>query len=182
MPPFLLRQKIPVLVSISNVLVSICNLSVTYFFPMWFETVKLSTASSAGQFLRVLSSLSDISIQRCPCCAEQCSHVRRVSVCWVCAYVIKRAFSYIVFRWIMHRTGKYKTLNLIFGLFPTLATILIATLNEGSPEWLQWLSIVRFSVYQLHQPSHIQQIPLGFGASVVLQTTLIALLASVDSE
>lgn len=132
MPPFLLKQKIPVLVSISNVLVSICNLSVTYFFPMWFETVKLTTASSAG------------------------AHVAPNSV----AMSLGSLFA----GWIMHRTGRYKTLNMIFGTFPTFATILIASLDEDSSEWLQWLSIV----------------PLGFGASVVLQTTLIALLAFVD--
>jgi hypothetical protein len=49
MPPFLLHQRIPVLVSASNILVAICNFAVTYFFPVWFETVKLDTASSAGK-------------------------------------------------------------------------------------------------------------------------------------
>jgi hypothetical protein len=48
--PFLLKQKIPVLVGISNFLVANCNFAVTYFFPMWFQTVMLTSASEAGTF------------------------------------------------------------------------------------------------------------------------------------
>lgn len=47
--PFLLRQKIPVLVGISYFLVAFANFSVMYSFPMWFETVKLTSASEAGE-------------------------------------------------------------------------------------------------------------------------------------
>lgn len=47
--PFLLKQKIPVLVGVSNFLVAFCNFSVMYFFPMWFQTVMLSSASTAGE-------------------------------------------------------------------------------------------------------------------------------------
>ena len=47
--PFLLRQKIPVLIGIQNFLVANCNFSVMYFFPMWFETVALTSASTAGE-------------------------------------------------------------------------------------------------------------------------------------
>jgi len=47
--PFLLKQKIPVLVGISNLLVAFCNFSIMYFFPMWFQTVMLSSASTAGE-------------------------------------------------------------------------------------------------------------------------------------
>jgi hypothetical protein len=50
MPPFLLRQKTPVLVSISNVLVAICNFSVTYYFPIFFESVLLESAATAGMY------------------------------------------------------------------------------------------------------------------------------------
>ncbi|CAL1703142.1 unnamed protein product [Somion occarium] len=63
--------------------------------------------------------------------------------------------------WVMHRTGRYKMLNLIFGLFPFVATILISLMREDSPPAQLWLSIL----------------PLGFGNAVVLQTMLIALLA-----
>lgn len=50
MAPFLLRQKIPVLVGISNVLVAICNFSVTYYFPVFFESVLLQSAAAAGAY------------------------------------------------------------------------------------------------------------------------------------
>lgn len=48
LPPILLAQKVPILIGASNALVAVCNLSVTYFFPMWFQTVMLSSASTAG--------------------------------------------------------------------------------------------------------------------------------------
>ena len=47
--PFLLKEKIPILFGISNFLVAFCNFSVLYFFPMWFQTVMLSSASTAGE-------------------------------------------------------------------------------------------------------------------------------------
>ncbi|KAK4701613.1 hypothetical protein P7C70_g4616, partial [Phenoliferia sp. Uapishka_3] len=65
---------------------------------------------------------------------------------------------------VMHRTGKYKTLNVVFGILPFLATLLIIRLSPESGFFTQWLSII----------------PLGFGNAVVLQTTLIALLVSID--
>jgi hypothetical protein len=43
----------------------------------------------------------------------------------------------------MHRTGKYKLLNLIFGLFPFVAAILIRMMHEDSGPIQLWLSIVR---------------------------------------
>jgi hypothetical protein len=49
MAPFLLKQKIPVLVGLSNYLVALCNFGVMYFFPMWFQTVALTSASTAGE-------------------------------------------------------------------------------------------------------------------------------------
>jgi len=49
LPPYLLTQKVPVLVGLSNALVAVCNLSVTYYFPTWFQTVMLSSASTAGE-------------------------------------------------------------------------------------------------------------------------------------
>jgi len=49
--PFLLKRRVPVLVGINNLLVSVCNFSVMYFFPMYFETVMLTSASTAGAHL-----------------------------------------------------------------------------------------------------------------------------------
>ena len=48
LPPQFLTQKVPILVGCSNALVAVCNLSVTYYFPTWFQTVMLSSASTAG--------------------------------------------------------------------------------------------------------------------------------------
>lgn len=48
--PTLLRQKIPVLVGLNNFVVAICNFTVQYFFPMWFQTVQLTTPAVAGDF------------------------------------------------------------------------------------------------------------------------------------
>ena len=48
--PFLLKQKIPVLVGLSNFLVAFCNFSIMYFFPMWFQTVMLTSAAVAGEW------------------------------------------------------------------------------------------------------------------------------------
>ena len=43
----------------------------------------------------------------------------------------------------MHKTGRYKTINLVFGSFPFLAGVLISMMREDSPAAQQWLSIVR---------------------------------------
>lgn len=47
----------------------------------------------------------------------------------------------------MHRTGKYKLLNMVFGCFPFIATVLIATLNQNSSPARLWLSIVLTALY-----------------------------------
>ncbi|KAF5348388.1 hypothetical protein D9758_010911 [Tetrapyrgos nigripes] len=132
--PFLLQQRIPVLVGISNFLVATCNFSITYFFPMWFQTVMLTSASVAG--LHILPNS------------------------------ISMSAGSMFAGWMMHRTGKYKMINLVFGIFPFIASVLIAQIHENSG-WIQsWFSII----------------PLGFGNAVVLQTMLIALLAHLPES
>jgi hypothetical protein len=43
----------------------------------------------------------------------------------------------------MHLTGRYKVINLIFGSFPFIGAVLISMMREDSG-WVQsWLSIVR---------------------------------------
>ncbi|TFY60038.1 hypothetical protein EVJ58_g5395 [Rhodofomes roseus] len=132
--PALLKQKIPVLVGISNFLVATCNFMVNYNFPTWFQTVMLTSASEAG------------------------------------AHLIPNAFSVsfgsLFAGWMMHRTGRYKTLNLIFGLFPFTAAILLSCMKADSPSFQLWFSII----------------PMGFGNAVVLQTMLIALLAHLPES
>jgi Na+/H+ antiporter NhaD/arsenite permease-like protein len=77
----------------------------------------------------------------------------------------------------MHRTGKYKRLNLIFGLFPFVAAILLSLMREDSPPIVLWLSIVRACIALIFtNPTYVLyiQLPLGFGNAVVLQTMLSA--------
>lgn len=50
--PFLLKERIPVLVGVSNFLVATCNFTVMYNFPTWFQTVLLTSASEAGACFR----------------------------------------------------------------------------------------------------------------------------------
>lgn len=134
LPTYLLTQKIPLLVGCSNALVAVCNLSVTYFFPVWFQTVTLSSASTAGL------------------------HLLPNSVCISTGSVFAG--------WIMRRTGKYKTLNLVFGSLPFLSALLLTQMREDSSQAHLWLSIM----------------PLGFGNAVVLQTMYIALVASLPAD
>ncbi|KIJ63392.1 hypothetical protein HYDPIDRAFT_113380 [Hydnomerulius pinastri MD-312] len=132
--PLLLRQKVPVLVGTSNFLVALCNFSVMYFFPMWFQTVALTNASIAG--LHLLPNSMSMSIGS------------------------------LFAGWVMHRTGKYKLINLIFGFFPFIGIVLITFMQETSGPYQMWLSIIT----------------LGFGNAVVLQTMLIALLAHLPEN
>lgn len=68
--------------------------------------------------------------------------------------------------WVMHATGRYKAINLIFGIFPFIGAVSIYRLKIDSNFWVQWFSIV----------------PLGFGNAVVLQTMLIALLVHLPDD
>lgn len=130
--PFLLRQKVPVLTGMSNFLVASCNFSIMYFFPMWFQTVMLTSASTAGLHLLPNS--------------------------------VSMSLGSVFAGWIMHKTGRYKIPNTVFGIFPFIAAISIWRMHEGMGPVQSWLSII----------------PLGFGNAVVLQTMLIALLAHLD--
>ncbi|KAJ7232027.1 vacuolar amino acid permease [Mycena haematopus] len=134
MAPALLRQKIPVLVSMSNFLVGGCNFSITYFFPMWFQVVTLESASTAGLHLMPNS--------------------------------VSMSTGSLFAGWMMHRTGRFKTLNLTFGIFPFIGATLISFMRQDSGPIQSWLSII----------------PLGFGNAVVLQTMLIALLANLPES
>jgi len=56
----------------------------------------------------------------------------------------------------MHRTGKYKTINLLFGTLPLCGVVPLIFLREDSGFVQKWLSVV----------------PIGFGNAVVFQTVL----------
>lgn len=49
--------------------------------------------------------------------------------------------------WVMHITGRYKTLNLVFGAFPFIGAVLIYRMKEDSGPIQSWLSIVRYSSF-----------------------------------
>jgi hypothetical protein len=49
----------------------------------------------------------------------------------------------------MHRTGKYKLINLIFGAFPFIGITLITLMREDSGPLQMWLSIVSDTLYSL---------------------------------
>ncbi|KAI0294667.1 vacuolar amino acid permease [Multifurca ochricompacta] len=132
--PFLLKQKITVFIGLSTFLVANCNFAVMYFFPMWFQTVALTSASTAGL------------------------HLLPNSIAMSCGSMFAG--------WVVHRTGKYKFLNLIFGAFPFMAAVFITRMTEDSGPIQLWLSII----------------PLGFGNAVVLQTVLVALLAHLPQS
>ena len=78
-------------------------------------------------------------------------------------------------RWVMHRTGEYKMLNMIFGILPFFAAILMTQMKEDSHPAHLWLSIVK-KKKNVHFPQYWcslvldVQMPLGFGNAVVLQT------------
>jgi cytochrome b subunit of formate dehydrogenase len=68
MAPVLLKQKIPLLVGASNFLVAVCNFSISYFFPMWFQTVMQTSASMAGGHLAWYTEFtSNRALQDCTC-------------------------------------------------------------------------------------------------------------------
>ncbi|KAJ7119134.1 vacuolar amino acid permease [Mycena epipterygia] len=134
--PFMLRQKIPVLVGASNFLSATCNFSINYFFPVWFQVVTLESATTAGLHMMPNS--------------------------------ISMSTGSVFAGWMMYKTGRYKTLSLVFGIFPFVGAVLISRMptNSGSGSLQSWFSII----------------PLGFGNAVVLQTNLIALLAHLPES
>ncbi|KAF9223078.1 MFS general substrate transporter [Gyrodon lividus] len=134
LPSSLLREKVPILVGLSNYFVSVCNFSVMYFVPLWFQTVPLNSASIAGLHL-----LPDS---------------------------IAMGLGSLFAGWLMHQTGKYKTINLIFGIFPLCGLIPIVFMTEDSGFIQRWFSVV----------------PIGFGNAVVFQTVLIALQAHLSES
>ncbi|KAJ7684310.1 vacuolar amino acid permease [Mycena polygramma] len=127
--PAMMRQKVPLLVGGSNFLAALCNFSVNFFFPMWFQVVTRESASTAGLHMMPNS--------------------------------IAMSTGAVFAGWMMHKTGRYKAINLIFGIFPFVGAVLISRMREDSGPLQSWLSII----------------PLGFGNAVVLQTNLTSQMA-----
>ncbi|KZP16074.1 hypothetical protein FIBSPDRAFT_866306 [Athelia psychrophila] len=66
MAPFLLRQKVPVLVGLSNFLVSIGTFAIMYFFPMWFQTVALTSGNANPATAAAVTPDDDLERSRSP--------------------------------------------------------------------------------------------------------------------
>ena len=58
--PFLLKKKIPVLVAMSGFLISLSTFTITYFLPLWFQTVMMTSASTAGKHRLSICERNDI--------------------------------------------------------------------------------------------------------------------------
>ncbi|KAJ7753427.1 hypothetical protein DFH07DRAFT_774173 [Mycena maculata] len=114
--PVMLRQKVPVLVGASNVLADTCSFSVD-FFPVWFQVVALESATTAGKFMF-------LAWERC----------------------ISMSAGSLFAGWMMHKTGRYTAINLIFSIFPFVGAILISRMREDSGPLQSWLSIMRGSI------------------------------------
>lgn len=145
--PFLLKQKIPVLTGISNFLVSLCNFTVMYFFPTWFQTVALTSSSVAGQFVAPLIVYFRwwcfVRPQDCIWCLIVCLWALDRCLLGMChLHSGSNMFLNASARWMMHRTGKYKMMNLTFGFLPFIAALLMTFMKPDSSPAIQWLSIV----------------------------------------
>ncbi|KJA19134.1 hypothetical protein HYPSUDRAFT_56817 [Hypholoma sublateritium FD-334 SS-4] len=134
LPPYLLMERVPILIGLSNALVAVCNLSVTYYYPTWFQTVMLSSASTAG--LHLLPNSFCISTGS------------------------------LFAGWMMRRYGRYKLMNMIFGILPFFAAVCMTQMREDSSQAHLWLTIM----------------PLGFGNAVVMQTMFIALVSHLPES
>lgn len=64
----------------------------------------------------------------------------------------------------IRRTGRYTWLLIITGALPFISFVTLTFLNESTPAWLEWVSVI----------------PSGFGFASLLTGTLIALISSVD--
>ena len=128
--PSLLKQKIPLLVGVSNILVSMCNFSIMYFFPMWFQTVMLTNASTAG--MRMFFSLFYF-----------VNPTKKKLGLHLLPNSLSMSTGPLFAGWMMHATGRYKTINLIFGAFPFIGAVLMYRMKEDSSPIQSWLSIVR---------------------------------------
>lgn len=121
---------------------AITHFAVMYFFPMYFETVVLTSASEAGKASRYplynynLYHVYDFRGASPP---QQCCHVVRIIICWV-RYIliilhfrIKATTNNKLRRWMMSATGRYKLLDSISGIGPFFATVsCFSKRNEAS--------------------------------------------------
>ncbi|KAF9238263.1 major facilitator superfamily domain-containing protein [Melanogaster broomeanus] len=120
-PASLLTERVPVLVALSNYFTALCNFSVMYFLPLWFQTVQLDSASRAGLHLFPNSVAMALG-------ALFAGHLGVADRCRC--------------RWITDRTGKYNALNLVFGIFPLCGLVPMVFMTEDSGFVQKWFSVV----------------------------------------
>jgi MFS family permease len=172
MPLRLITQRTPAFVAVSNFLISVLAFSVVsqtcvhfrtslidcvkkqlYNVPLWFSAVKRVSSSVAG------------------------SHLIPNSVCRTVASTLVRLLTGVVFKIAlaagsvaagayMRHTGKYYWFTITMAAFVLLSMSVIATFTPRTPQWILWVAIV----------------PSGFGASGIITSTLIALIACVKKE
>ena len=149
LPPTLLTMKVPMLVGPASFMVSMCNFAVMYNLPTWFQTVMLTSASEAGMrssaeaFLDLPAhGFHSLGAHLIP------NGISLAMGSLFAGYVIGPSILFIEddakygHSWMMHKTGKYRVLTLICGIFPFVSAVMIATMRENSHPLLQWLGIV----------------------------------------
>jgi len=134
MPIRILKDRSAVSIAIVNFITSMNAFSSLYFYPMWFQAVKLTTSSDAGLHL-IPNSF---------------------------ALAIGSLFA----GWYMRRFGRYYWLTTLCSALPVISFTLMSLLKPNSHFIFQWGDIVG----------------TGFGLSVIITSTLIALITNVDRK
>ncbi|KAJ7041916.1 vacuolar amino acid permease [Mycena alexandri] len=136
--PVMLRQKVPLLVGVSNFLSATCNFSVNYVYPVWFQVVTLESASTVG---------TDISLRIH-------SHLD-----------VSMSTGAVFAGWMMYKMGRYKAITIIFGILPFVGAVLISRMREDDSGSLQsWLSISPcWHTYQIAAGTGFNQLFRGIG-------------------
>ena len=152
---------LPKLISCINALVAVCNLSVIYYFPTWFWTVMLTSASIAGKFFFFFGhhcggwNIFD----RPSSVTEFYLYFNRFFIFWVSgihpqvfsAFLIEVYFLVFFFVLKMDDAPYWGLLNMMFEILPLFTAILMTRMTEDSHPAYLWLSIVK-----------IFFLPLGF--------------------
>jgi len=132
--PSLLRQRVPVLVGMSNMAVSMTNFGVQYYLPMWFETVQRTSVSVAGMHIAPNS--------------------------------FAMSLGSLFAGYMLHKTGKYRLLNITFGILPSVAAFALARLKIDSWAVTQWISIGSLGFWKRCSPSIDVHCAAGINSSL----------------
>ncbi|GAA6050419.1 hypothetical protein JCM3770_004029 [Rhodotorula araucariae] len=150
--PFrILNQRTPFFIMLVTIFVAVCNFGAMYTLPIVFLTqFDDVTAGQAGAHLFPTS-------------------VGNVVGGFVAGVVI-------------HRTGKYRGASAVAGLVSVVGVLLVSSLTTESSFIARWLDIARYLVHSITASSDwlgFPQFPMGFGFNHILNTSFVALMASV---